>query len=845
MRIKLTSERAQKWLWLMIAVTPALIALRGVFSLSSIFYVRDLGEYFYPNYLWIRRTVLAGHWPLWNPDSGAGYANICDPSLQLFFLPTLPFRFLLPQSVGFNLMVAFPFPIAAIGTYLFLKRHASIQAAALGAIVFSVSGSLLSSANSINPATTAAIMPWLLWATDRLIERASIRRYAVLATFFALGVFAGQPDMLVWAVVLVIFYAGFAIQTTEENWRMKARRIFSVVCSGALGLLLSAIQWLPLLDVTRRSHRGSGNMLDGWSIHPLSLVETLMPRVFSSALEPTSHLNPWLYELNSGREPYLISLYLGIAALLIGILGASAGEQKRWRIFWSVTLFASLIIALGYYTPLYRGLRVVFPVIEYFRYPAKLTIFLALALSALVAAGFDALKAYAVQQSSKRKALWISLSFGLLISLFAAVLLILTIGSPDQAVELFSGLAVKIGLNNATIGAQELVIELRRSTPQLLGLAACASLLLWLGASKRKEAKLARNVLFATVVLDLLMANASLNPTIELSQVSEPEWVAATRLHPADRVFIDDQSALSPAPASSQFTFYLPPDYSLATFGALYHSSIPYNSIRYGLRDAVIVDVTKLRPREYTQMIKLFRSKDADSRTRFLTRAGVRYFLQPEAPTGEAKLLQHVGSFFTQNMSLYEGAEPAPRVCVVKDARVEPNIEQQFDRLFAADFDPAKEILIDSEPPQPAGQAGEVTETPVTLTDITPNSVLVKASAAKGGGYLLLRDSYDPNWKVEVDGVAAPLLRANVLHRAVRLEQGDHTIRFVYYSRPLLFGAIISGLAALVLTLFSLRRERLREAKPEKIALGSAASDKQTIENLDPKLEQEQEGRAP
>lgn len=808
MRIKFDSDRAQKWLWLVVAVAPALVAVRGVFSLSSIFYVRDLGNYFYPNYLWIRRTVLAGHLPLWNPDSGAGYANICDPSLQLFFLPTLLFRFLLPESAGFNFMVAFPFPIAAIGAYLFLKRHASLQAAALGAIVFSISGSLLSSANSINPATTAAIIPWLLWATDRLAEKTSIRRLAVLATFFALGIFAGQPDMLVWAGVLVTFYAGFGIQIAEESWRMKARRIFFVICSGALGLLLSAIQLLPLLDVTGRSHRGSGTMLDGWSIHPLSFCETLMPRVFSSSLQASSYLNPWLYELNSGREPYLISIYLGIAALLIGILGASVGEQKRWRIFWLAALCLSLIVALGYYTPLYRGLRAVFPVVGYFRYPAKLTIFLALALSALVASGFDALKLHAARQPWKSKELWVPIAFGILIMIFAATLTGLTMGFPEKAVALFSGLAAKIGLSNSIHGAHELVIELKKSAPQLSGLAACASLLLWLGASQRKEAKLARNVLFAMVVLDLLIANASLNPTIEVSQLREPDWVAATRVHSADRIFIDEQSSLSPAPASAQFTFYFPPDYSLSLFDTLYHSTVPYNSIKYGLRDAVIVDVTKLRPREYTQMIKLFRSKDADSRTRFLTRSGVRYFLQPEAPAGEARLIQPVESFFTKDMSLYEGVEPAPRISVVKEARVEPNIEQQFERLFAADFDPAKEVLVDSEPSQPGGQAGESTETSATLTDITPNSVMVKASAPEGGGYLLLRDSYDPNWKVEVDGMPAPLLRANVLYRAVRLEKGDHIIRFDYRPRPLFFGAIISGLTALMLMIFSLRRER-------------------------------------
>jgi hypothetical protein len=813
-------RRLTNLLWLAVAVAPALYAMKGVFSFSKLFYVRDLGSYFYPNYLWIRHAVFAGQMPLWNPDSGAGYANVSDPSFQLFFLPTLPFRFLLPESVGFNFMVAFPIILAAIGTLLFLKRHVSLPSAVLGSIVFSISGPMLSSANSINPSTTAAMIPWLLWATDKLIERYSVARLSLLAMLFALAVFAGQPDILAWTALLVAFYAGFSV--SEDSWGVKLKRLALTAFGGVLGLLLSAIQFFPLLDVIGRSHRGSGAMLDGWSTHPLSLLEIMMPNVFTSPLEPSSHLHPWLYQLNSGREPYLMSIYLGIATLLLALAGAMRGEPRRWAKFWAIAFGIFLVLALGYYTPVYKGLRAIVPFIGFFRYPSKLTIFMAFAVSALTALGFDAIKVQALELQAKSRAFRVPLLFACIVILFAASLAVLTIGFPESAGHLIDAFATKAGLENAPYALSDIVFELKQSSARLFGLALCAGLLLWVGVSKRKEAGFARATLFATIVLDLMIANSAINPTIELAKISQPDWVAATRTHPSDRIFVDDQSPISPAPQSPQFIFMLPPELSLSDADALYHSEVPYNSIKYGLRDAVIVDVTKLRPKEYTQMIKLFRSQDAESRTRFLQRIGVRYFLQPEPPACKSTRIQPAAIFATDKMALYECDDPAPRAAVVQEAEIEPAIEAQLDKLFQAEFDPAKKILLTAEPPLAGGKPAVVGETFAKIIEDGTDTLTVKAGAPEGGAFLLLRDSFDPNWRVEVDGESTPLLRANGLYRAVHFAQGEHLIHFAYRPRSLYSGAAITLLTAVVLGFLSLRKRRvvrLEVQKPEVVEL--------------------------
>jgi uncharacterized membrane protein YfhO len=47
-------------------------------------------------------------------------------------------------------------------------------------------------------------------------------------------------------------------------------------------------------------------------------------------------------------------------------------------------------------------------------------------------------------------------------------------------------------------------------------------------------------------------------------------------------------------------------------------------------------------------------------------------------------------------------------------------------------------------------------------------------------GYLVLNDPYHPWWAAEIDGREVPILRANGLFRAVRVEPGSQRVRFIF-----------------------------------------------------------------
>jgi hypothetical protein len=67
-----------------------------------------------------------------------------------------------------------------------------------------------------------------------------------------------------------------------------------------------------------------------------------------------------------------------------------------------------------------------------------------------------------------------------------------------------------------------------------------------------------------------------------------------------------------------------------------------------------------------------------------------------------------------------------------------------------------------------------------------------------GDGYVVLLDGYDPGWKATVDGRPSPVLRANMVFRAVRLGAGRHVVEFVYRPWSVTAGLAVSGLCLLL-----------------------------------------------
>jgi hypothetical protein len=98
------------------------------------------------------------------------------------------------------------------------------------------------------------------------------------------------------------------------------------------------------------------------------------------------------------------------------------------------------------------------------------------------------------------------------------------------------------------------------------------------------------------------------------------------------------------------------------------------------------------------------------------------------------------------------------------------------------------------------------------IVDYQPERVDIEVNLARDG-FLILTDSYYPGWKVTVDGVEKPILRANGAFRAVELTDGRHLVRFAFDPPSFKLGMAVSiagGLSVLGLLILGNSRSRPR-----------------------------------
>jgi hypothetical protein len=151
------------------------------------------------------------------------------------------------------------------------------------------------------------------------------------------------------------------------------------------------------------------------------------------------------------------------------------------------------------------------------------------------------------------------------------------------------------------------------------------------------------------------------------------------------------------------------------------------------------------------------------------------------------------------DVKIYENLENLPRAFVVHKARIS---EAPLEVMKEEAFDPRREVVLS---PGPLGRLEEGKgQDRVSIVTYQPERVEVQADLG-APGYLVLTDAYYPGWRAIVDGRPAKIERADHHFRAVYLEEGEHTVVFIYAPLSFKVGVAIS-LVSLVLVTIGLKR---------------------------------------
>jgi len=793
------------WGWLALAAGVCLLPLLPGLSGSRIFYVRDLSLYFWGRYLWLRRSWLSGEWPLWDPYVGAGQAAFSDALHQMFFPPAIAARLIGGEVLGFNLWVALPFPLAAAGAWGFLSRRFSPAGAALGAIGYTLCGPVISSGNFPNLSWAVAALPWVLWATDRLVRVCSPRHVATLTAAVAMQFLAGEPVTTFTTLLLVLAYAAaFAGETRRANLVTSVRVMTRVGVAIALGLALSAIQVGPMTAAALMAQRAEAIGQDAWSLRPTALLETVWLHLFGNYYEAASLTEvPWMPLMYTGREPFFFSIYFGLPLLALATYGLAGNGPRRWRLFWVAAGFVSLVISFGSYTPLYPILRDHVPPFGSFRFPVKYIVVAAMALAAGVAAGWDSLsrevsRTVAVRDRRERRARIVTLTGLATATALIAVFALACAYFPAQIAPLLRSFADRLGgsdnapeaflLRTAPEGARSIVVVATLA----LALLAVAS------RTTRVSWPMARYGLFAVITVDLLVRASGINPTFEPAHVAEPAWLSHTRSDPHARFYVGGKfgGTLDGMDHDASRWYASAPGLNGSGSRAALATQALFYPSGWKAREMLSYDLPVLWPEPFGFASKHFYESSPWSRDRFLDRTGVRYRILPKRRAMGRTAITPI-PLFTESFLIDWGEDVAARASIVPMARVLPTYQLQVKELFKDDWNGREIVLVEYEP-EIAGTAGPAVTPSASVVRDQANHVVVEAGVGSGGGYLVLLDSYSEDWRVTVDGAPADMVRANGLFRGVRLPEGLHTVEFSYRPPSLMWGSAISFAALLV-----------------------------------------------
>jgi hypothetical protein len=444
------------------------------------------------------------------------------------------------------------------------------------------------------------------------------------------------------------------------------------------------------------------------------------------------------------------SLFIGVAGLAFAIYATIRCERgTKWRPL--IVIFVSFLFALGAYTPLFGFLYRWVPGFDRFRSISKFSFLASLFVCLLAATGFERLL------RQKR----IETSF--IAAVFAGVAALSLAGWWTATTACWQGLMKASRTSGQSYlfpqlyASAEFVTQSQHRAAMSLFVAAgaCALLGIILTFAKRQP-----RALFGVIALGLV-------ETFVFAHGTRATLDSTTIVNSDEKRFLDEH----------------PGDYRIMNVAN------PNSAMSIGAQDMWGYEATVVR--RYAEFMTWSQGGDPDQAMSYVR--FVRY-----DPLFAMLRLRYV--FGQQGTELEIGDAPEPPMShlhLISSYRVLPDRNAIFDALRSVAFDPAREVILETEPePKPsraesAGAARIVTAS----TDALEIEVDVEQPSI-----LLVTDAFTPSWRV----VALPgsaqtnykLLPANYILRAIPLIAGHHHLRVEYARDALAIGKWISILAS-------------------------------------------------
>jgi hypothetical protein len=666
-----------------------------------------------------------GELPRWNVQDFAGTSTLGDPQVGLYN-PVYWLLLLNPTLHSLGLMIVGYTLIGAFGFILYGRAVGlSLAAAAGGAVAFTIGGKLL--LHLVLPGHSVKapfyLVPLILWAIDRTANRPSPGRVVATSGLTALLVVSLHPQILFYTM-WVLLIAGVAAARRAPR---PGRAFGALALAMTLTLALAAVHVLPFIALAGEFSRAHPELYD----------------VLRWDAENPGASAHWLEVVTGASESWEGHYYFGGVTLYLVFLGLYAwprGDPRR-SLVW---LHGSLALVLLLYGLGREGglqpLLARIPGFGHFRIPARALVVLGLPVALLAALGIEACMSAPVRRRR-----------------FVAV------GAAPAAATLL-----------AVAGA---------TTQQLTTLAVAVGGAVLLDKMSHSEPAAGDNPLPATPVSVSLppacLAGAALliaALAVDAGSAIKP-WVATVPEreigHLATGVNLPDDlpDAFRIAEIGRDTTNPGIPElarrrYRLNTLSG-YNSLIPWRFILYACY------ASGYSPFTYNvgDAVPIFHKRE-----KLFELLGVTHLLyQPGEGTEEWQ--------WERSASAFPGAYLVPGPIIVPEGRGKNLMGLEMHSLeLLEDIDPRQQVLLHGDMAESALEAIGARPAvplepfrPIPLTARSANRIALELRTERPG-IVVVNEPFFRGWRAWDAGTEIPILRANVLFRAVALPPGRHEI---------------------------------------------------------------------
>jgi hypothetical protein len=733
----------------------------------------DLGDVVFGYYPWdvlARETLRAGTFPAWNPHAFGGtplWANGQIAWLSPFSLPL----WVLPLNYGLGVAAALKLWCAGFGAYLLTRElRLGFWPAIVAGVAFALCSFNVVWLSYGVFVSVAALLPWAIWLTERIVRRGRSADGAWLALTIGIAFTGGHPGTQVHLIGATALYALVRTVLLRNAGRgARGGRLALVAGAAVVGVGLAAVALLPAEQASHDTVGLAARMHGA----PTFAGAQMPPGVVRSVLFPE-----WWGRPSEGAAlgPHLAfyrerTFYAGaVTAMLALVALLSPGAWRRKAPF---ALLGCLGLAVALRTPGLYDLVIRLPGFDRIQ-NARIHLWLLLALAVLAAFGLQCV----ADARARMGRAWLALAAAAL----AGVVALFAIG-PDAGT--WSSALQHMTRRSRTTDADALALA---SVLWWLLFAVVLAGLLLLVRRRPQRGALAAALVALIVALDLLHVAHGYQPMAPAATVVPPRTPAIRflqRHRDAGRM-----TSVGNVPADVTTVYGL---HDVGGFDA------PFPTVRF----ARLLQLT-LPPGPTAGGLEL-----SALSARVYGLLGARHLLLPPGVRLQDPDLRLV--YDGAEATIYANELHAPRAFVPAVVRVALGAEDELATIAEAAFDPRREATVrvgevhgSPPPPRGRGSARVVAESDASVT--------LRATLSQRG-LVVLGDTWGPGWSVQVDGRPAQAVPANAVLRGVVVPAGTHVIAWRYRVPGLRAGAALSGTALLALLAWAaLPRVRSRRA---------------------------------